>query len=606
MKSRTQNLLGPMKKDATRRLYSNGLKALGIAAILGIAILSIAIFLSKTSSSPYWTKESNIVSKSFVELTKSGSTTILENRDPSAVLSILEIKENGNLVSEGQLENILNKISELSSDPKSSPTILIYAHGWHNDASPSQGRKKDLGKFDTLVYRTREITEGPVLGIYVGWRGELIRFPGANQLTLDGRRNVARMVGSSPEVKNAFEQILQRARSEASGSKVIFIGHSLGACLMQRMAHQMMTAEKTAIDEAKLPDLFFLVNNAETAPESSKIISDINSHPGVLKQLQGDTLICPWVISVTSEGDWANEKANPLNGILLHWRFGDTTPGFAPGLLTHRTEQNKEAKWPISAGDKILELVRKNYLEPAFFAPSGNPAEPPIQYQVIPNGPRSVAVGYWNLRIPEATVSDHNDIYNVNSIGVALSMLQMANRRSPVDIKGAFPEGFLEMNSNSQRDALMKMQLPVRLQAILDLEKLATERRGENDTNTVQRDIYTNLGRQLTHGPQLRIPFNDNTISIILTQIADLKATGPFNPESGKDYRRRYATRLFNILKYSHNEPNAWSKKNINAFQKLVNDREIKQCFENMNPGWDEAKIKFQALVQSWPTTADL
>lgn len=599
-------------KPCIKKLVSTKKRCFLIGLCAITLLISLGIIISSTTKSTYWDNDANIVSDSYVEIIDGQNLTHIKDRNSNAVLSILEVNESGKLLLPKQLENIRTQISK-GMNEKPASTVLIFAHGWHNDASPSQNRTKDLWSFDTLLYRAQDISKEPVMGVYLGWRGESLRFPVVRHLTLDSRRKVARTIGSSTEVRNALVDIIKDARKANPNCKIVFIGHSLGGCLMEKMAHQMITQYPDRLDKTKLPDLFLLMNIAEVAKESEVSISAINTHPGVLRQLSGTRLISPWVISMTSDGDFANRALNPLNGILFHRSFDDITSGFTPGLLTHITSKNTEAKWPKSDGDTILKIVRRSYLEPAFFAPGSGSNSSPIQYGIHPTTNRSNSVGYWNFRIPKETASNHNDIYNVNSLGVALSMLQMADRNIDREVElQNLPDNFDKLNPDLQKEKLLKLKLPKDLKNILRLQKQSVKIRGEKGIKKKIEDAHTLFGRQLWHGAAYRTPYNEQTIQICLDELKSITGVDGIkhkctSPED--DWRRRYGIRVFEVLKYSYLEPNSWTKDQQKFLVSLLSDNApLRYCIESTNRGFtkpnsklkDDPKAKFLAMVNTW------
>ncbi len=547
-------------------------------------------------------------------------------------MAVLEFDDQGELRDPSQRSSILSEIRLRQPD-----TVLIFAHGWNNNADPTQtggpcnrsGNPMDLAHFDTLLSTVRDQTKDSVVGVYIGWRGRSKVNDLDHYLNLDERRKVARRIGGGADLRESIEQITSAARSVGKPVKVLAIGHSLGGCLMEKLAGQMhagYVCDQKPVRPSSLartPDLFLLVNNAEVASQSAGVFEAINRAPRTLAMLESDELIVPRVINLTGDGDGANRIVNPINSA-LHFRGFEGTAAFTEPLLTHQLAPNDNVLVPKM---DVRTLSSMPLLEPALFVQGGAPPRTQDEYQgpyryvsVVPIRRRSESAALWNFRIPETAVQDHCDLYNQNALAVALAMSQMAQpygQGHSGELEAIPDRDVLSIKAarDAWRERLLQSRPPTQLSEMLRLEKKILRIRGENSDKkdsikpTVD-DVFTSFSRQLFHGLKLRLPYNERNVDTLLKELEDLDqeplTDGSFGPmKQGKandwpgDWRRRYATRIFEILKYSHDEAGAWTPKNIATLLRLRNETPVLiDCLDNVEAG--EAKTRFKSKVDSW------
>jgi hypothetical protein len=93
-------------------------------------------------------------------------------------LAFIEFGEQGSYQDPSQLKNALDLIKSTSR-----PLVITYVHGWHNNAGSA-----DVGRFSqwlSEVSQTQLIRSSGfhLIGVYLGWRGEITNAPIVRQLT---------------------------------------------------------------------------------------------------------------------------------------------------------------------------------------------------------------------------------------------------------------------------------------------------------------------------------------------------------------------------------------------------------------------------------------
>lgn len=136
----------------------------------------------------------------------------------STILTI-ELDDNGAFHQPEQRSNMETWLRNNDEKP-----LLLYVHGWHHNARKGN---RNLVSFTSFLARIEEQSGSPVLGLYVGWRGDSVDAEFLPELidffTIWGRKSASRVVG-----ENGLKQILDHIRDEYPDRRVFAMGHSLG------------------------------------------------------------------------------------------------------------------------------------------------------------------------------------------------------------------------------------------------------------------------------------------------------------------------------------------------------------------------------------------
>jgi hypothetical protein len=277
-----------------------------------------------------------------------------------------ELRSIGNLkkrdIAESQLENALDVIrraQNVASSEKRALIVITFVHGWHNNASPYDEINKNLGSFKTVLQdlscREALATPGklPVLvGVFLSWRGQAVA--GDPAFTYWNRRDAAVRVGG-PSMTEAVTRLIFEtkgvplfadrcalaARASKRMSYFAIIAHSFGARALEHaltqpmlsmiLERQMQTREcaqdwnqahpENRIENLSFPapaDLIVFLNAANDAFEAKQTIealkrANINVSQKPVEEARFVTVnsAAPFMISITSDGDWATERIMP-------------------------------------------------------------------------------------------------------------------------------------------------------------------------------------------------------------------------------------------------------------------------------------------------------
>ncbi|MDD1620188.1 MAG: hypothetical protein LUQ11_01810, partial [Methylococcaceae bacterium] len=191
------------------------------------------------------------------------TSNLIVNKDDEYTLGFVEIDDQGQFYERKQAESLLNLLKQ----ERQPQYVTIFVHGWHHNANEDDinvRRFKESLKETKLRNPTFKVT-----GIYVGWRGETISFPGLRLLSFWDRKSVSEEVG-----RNALSDFLLRVETAVNSKSpgqnhLLTIGHSLGASVIFNALHQVLLERMTQPDndEPRLGfgNLVVLVNPAMEA-----------------------------------------------------------------------------------------------------------------------------------------------------------------------------------------------------------------------------------------------------------------------------------------------------------------------------------------------------
>jgi hypothetical protein len=151
-------------------------------------------------------------------------------KGPGYTLGFVEFDDQGEPWAPAQAERVLETIERANQSPNGA-IVIVFVHGWKNNASPEQEAKEgySLNGFNKLLTELTRLlrvihpTSAPeVVGVFIAWRGQSAK--ALQNLTFWGRRKAARRV-ASPSATGALFEILTAARANPK-SRVGLIGHS--------------------------------------------------------------------------------------------------------------------------------------------------------------------------------------------------------------------------------------------------------------------------------------------------------------------------------------------------------------------------------------------
>ena len=131
-----------------------------------------------------------------------------------------------------QLPTVLEELDRQRSGVKT----VIYIHGWKNSAKEGNG---NLRNFENSLREIAAVSDVPVFGVYVGWRGGVTYRP--IQVDVASREAAAARIGG-PSMLAALRAVSE-ATHRKGDSSVIAIGHSFGAKILTQVTCNHLAAQ---------------------------------------------------------------------------------------------------------------------------------------------------------------------------------------------------------------------------------------------------------------------------------------------------------------------------------------------------------------------------
>jgi hypothetical protein len=354
-------------------------------------------------------------------------------------LAFIEFGEQGSYQDRSQLQNAVDLIKRT---PR--PLVITYVHGWHNNAASADvdrfsGWLSQLSK--TELIRNRGLN---LIGVYLGWRGEITDVPVLRQFSFYSRKSAAERLASNFDCFDAIAAISQAAReSHGTGAQyTVLIGHSFGGLVVERAVAHAINAEMHghALADRSLPaDLILVVNPASDSVLTRQMIAALASRRTEHTR--------PFLVSLTSTADKATGTAFPVSTSLAattkvfnkvdlpgsdsrqaearesERRFYTTTPGHNELLINHQTEKlPKTIQAP--GGLNALQTNLSHNLTGEVFTTDG-PGGTLELWQIKRTG--TVDVPYWNVKVDPSLIRNHGDIWNPKAQAMMAAIFRMTN-----------------------------------------------------------------------------------------------------------------------------------------------------------------------------------
>ena len=374
----------------------------------------------------------------------------------------VEIDDQGELWSPRQLELALDVLEDASHHPKGA-LVNIFVHGWNHDASAENeihgGNIRGQQRLLSLIADSRPPEEypQPVIGIYIAWRGKLLRGP-LNMMSFFNRRQAANRVAGITATSTVYR--LLSAAKHNSRSRVVLIGHSFGGLVVERTLSQALIGSlfapgaehATSFDFPA--DLVVLLNPASPAIHAKQFVESLERNRLKLyrEDNQGIRREMPLVVSLTSEGDWATGVFYPLGLNVLAGRkayreygsdycganasqksFTVQTAGHHTTLHSHRV--TAEPLSSVSRDDR-LRIFEDSGSARWIFDPVTQ--QPVIQFEgenhlfKIKRRLRAFNdTPYWIMRVPKSLIPDHAQVFHFNAHSLIAALMTATGALDP-------------------------------------------------------------------------------------------------------------------------------------------------------------------------------
>jgi len=344
-------------------------------------------------------------------------------------LAFVEFDDQGELWKPAQLEAAGEYIARENQISSNGVVVIIFLHGWKNDATPQREKKGNLRQFKKVLEQLALREQGqnteiapmqrpaarPVIGVFLAWRGLTLKVPLLKEATFWPRMSTAKRV-ASPALSEVVYKLMDVTK-ENPDSKCIVVGHSFGGMILERTMSQTLLSLLYTHKEAgfEVPaDLILVVNPAQSAIEAKKFMDVLRRCDArmVVEDENGDTrpVDAPLVLSITSERDLATKMAYPFGmfwvNLFKRFRFSEEnlpgqrtlsthTIGHVPELQSHRVKESETG----------IELAR---IEQAW---NDTP--------------------YWTVQVPGSLIGGHSDIFRARFAEFLIGLMTRNEIYSP-------------------------------------------------------------------------------------------------------------------------------------------------------------------------------
>jgi hypothetical protein len=400
-------------------------------------------------------------------------------RYPGFTLGLIELSDDGHVKDEIQKQQVFDMVRQVAGEKGA--IVLTFVHGWHHSANVCDS---NVACFRNVLQGISEdpdrLNKGPVIGIYLGWRGDSIRIEKLRGASFYNRKRAAHRIGENGGAKvlldlaNLEDEINEELDQKRSPGFVTMVtaGHSFGGALVFSAVDKALVGEWGGRDgvgplagsdgikqpRRELGDLVLLINPAFEADRYRLFDQDL-ALPGRYAPA------CPILVTVASQGDSAVGAAFPAGRFLwllwhpLRWRHfrteltgaGHYAPQWTHALDYAGSPDTAEEKpgtcsCPFPSPEEIRK-IRLAFAESQKAIPS-SPAEPCAALRaldanglkgVLPDGIRlnEIRPGwdksspYLVLRANANLIPDHNDIYNKNFVRFLTAYLNLYLQEKP-------------------------------------------------------------------------------------------------------------------------------------------------------------------------------
>jgi len=373
-------------------------------------------------------------------------------------LTFIEFDDQGEPWAPAQLERTIQVIDQAHIEGKRS-VVLLFVHGWQNDASEREDRKDDnnVEGFQRLLNTTRQLiergNESPediaLIGVYLSWRGRSTDVKLLQPLTFYSRRGAGQRV-ASVSTTEAILRVMATTKKNPLSTGVV-IGHSFGGMIVESALIQALVsyAIYPGAEIQSSADLVILVNPASQSMLAKNMVGLLkrNRLQFYREDEDGNRRESPLIVSVTSTGDTATGNLYPLALSMKGWskkfrqyeptdcspapsqkEFYTHTAGHNPVLYSHviATTGSIDAG-SVDDSEMVLEVsVDPKTGENRYTFPG---QENLFTIQRLPLGYNDTP--YWIMNAPPELIRDHSEIFTYNTLQMIRALMQLSGASNP-------------------------------------------------------------------------------------------------------------------------------------------------------------------------------
>ena len=363
-------------------------------------------------------------------------------------LGFVEYDDQGQLRDRAQMNAVLDEYYDIAA--KNEVLLITFIHGWQHNASPEDSNIQSFR--DLLTRASRYESRGSlqqgrvkrkVLGLYIGWRGESIDVTYLNNISFWDRKNTAHDVGMQgvTEVLLKLEEIVnvkigtEDDQPPSEQSRLVVIGHSFGGAVLYTALQKVLTDRYINSRRGKtysgnvegFGDLVVLMNPAFEAIRFAGLYDLSQQH---CRAYFPDQL--PRLAILTSEADYATRYAFPAGRFFStifeshitlnrHYCSAAGRAGIKPLAIDEgKADRNTVGHFkpyithnlnPSDTASTRTERFKIQDLQTAWANQKhGNTIA--FEGSELQSRGRTTALNpYLNIRVDEALIGDHNDIW---------------------------------------------------------------------------------------------------------------------------------------------------------------------------------------------------
>ncbi|MGB6336921.1 MAG: hypothetical protein WBG96_15030, partial [Thermoanaerobaculia bacterium] len=375
-------------------------------------------------------------------------------------LTFIEFDDQGEPWAPAQLERTIQVIDEEHNAGKRT-VVLLFVHGWQNDASKREDRKQDnnVEGFQRLLETTRQMMrragedpdEVALIGVYLSWRGRSTDVGMLKPLTFYSRRGAGQRA-ASVSTTEAILRVMTAAKKNPLSTGVV-IGHSFGGMIVESALIQTVVGYSLQQQAEIKPaaDMLILVNPASQSMQAKSMVSLLkrNRLKFYREDEEGNRIAAPLMVSVTSTTDTATGSLYPIALSIKGWtkkfrEYGPTdcspaqtqksfytqTAGHNHVLHSHViTTAGSIEEGSVDDSEMVLEVSidpitgEKRYTFPG--------KENLFTVQRLALGYNDTP--YWIMSAPPELIRDHSDIFTYNTIQMIRALLQVSGAANKTD-----------------------------------------------------------------------------------------------------------------------------------------------------------------------------
>jgi len=375
-------------------------------------------------------------------------------------LGFIEYDDQGQLWTREQQDSVIDRYLRIAG--MQDVIVLTFIHGWHHSAAPGDSNVAEFREMLASVSAQEAASSArhqrdrrPVLGVYIGWRGDSLAIPVVNHSTFWDRKHTAHEVGRKgvTEALLRLEELVNVRNTFKDGeppstSRLVVIGHSFGGAVVYSSLQKILTdrfvnsrkGKNFAGNAEGFGDMVILMNPAFEAMRFASLLELSQEKcrgyfPGQL----------PKLAVLTSKSDYATKWAFPAG------RF------FSTLTEKHRDMERYECPKPGPANMKPVSISqgaadRKTIghfepyhthtlkpvsgdgpatfdLERAYFDWSAhNPDKPDIYTTVdlFSKGRTTARNPYMNIAVDKELMDGHNDIWGDAVLGFISELITVS------------------------------------------------------------------------------------------------------------------------------------------------------------------------------------